>query len=294
MKKKLGISIEALVRRYGVERALEICSSAGFDAVDFGLELFAFGKPGVYSASEDEFCSFFEGVRKKADALGLTISQTHGRCSIYAEGDEDFNRRMLVTSTLDLKATAILGAPACVVHSLTNLLCPTMSPEAMREQSLVIYGILSQQAAQLGTKVALETFGDAGPDRLDFFGDVAELKRLYEEIEFPAKTLCMDTGHTNKAGRFGIMAPEDAIRYLGKEITLLHLNENNGWTDQHQPPFCGGTVRWGRVMDALEEIGYEGVYNFELELHSKGSQMEAYVCYLGNYLRAFLDGCGRL
>ncbi len=287
--KKLGLSIQALVSRYGVDRALELVRESGFDAVDFGLELWGTRDGDLYSASEDEFCSYFDSVKRKADSLGLEISQTHGRCVAYIAGNDDYNARALRVSELDLKATKLLGAPACVIHPLNRYRCPDFTPEEMRSKSLELFTYLCALAGEQGVKVSLETFGGSSRGMLDFFGDVHELSRLMDEINSPNLTLCIDTGHCNGATRYGEMPPEEAIRFFGGKFTLLHLNENNGYTDQHQPPYFGGTVQWSSVLDALDAVCYGGVYNFELELRSHGAMLERYVNFLGEYLRAFVE-----
>ena len=82
-------------------------------------------------------------------------------------------------------------------------------------------------------------------------------------------TVCVDTGHSNKAMRYGNPTPADVIRRLGKSVTLLHLNDNDTLTDQHKIPKTG-CIDWNGVMDALDEIGYGGIYNMELNLRHFG------------------------
>ncbi len=293
MSKKLGLTIGPLITRFGVDRAMEIVKEAGFDAVDFSLDQLE-GKEDIYAAPEADFIAYFTAAKEKAAALGLIISQTHGRCCIYQPDNPAFNDQAMATTRQDLWATALLGVPACVVHSLSSCRCRGFTPEEMHAKNRALFTVFYGWAEEFGVKVSQETFGDAGMTALDFFGDVQELKAQYDSIDTPYKTLCMDTGHTNKATRFGVMPPEEAIRYLGKDITLLHLNDNNGWSDQHQPPCFGGTVHWSAVLKALEDIGYEGVYNFELTLWPFKNMLEEYVHYLGKHLRYFLDHDGKM
>ena len=79
--------------------------------------------------------------------------------------------------------------------------------------------------------------------------------------------------HTNKASRFGFPKPPEAIRQLGADITVLHLNDNDTLTDQHKIPMTG-TIDWADTMRALEDIGYNGIYNMELNLRHFGSGFE--------------------
>ena len=57
---------------------------------------------------------------------------------------------------------------------------------------------------------------------------------------------------------------------MGKHITCLHLNDNDTLTDQHKLPMTG-TLNWDAVFDALDEAGYCGTYNMELNLGHFGA-----------------------
>ena len=132
--KKIGISCRAVLKRYGVERGLEICKESGFDAVDFSLEHY---KPEdeIYGGSEDAFESHFAAIRKKAEELELEISQTHGRCATYRPDDEATNEWVRVVTERDLKATAALGSPSCVVHFINNSRWGKQPAEVMRKEN---------------------------------------------------------------------------------------------------------------------------------------------------------------
>ena len=69
----------------------------------------------------------------------------------------------------------------------------------------------------------------------------------------------------HKATRFGQPSVADVIRIMGSGISCLHLHDNNTLKDQHKPPFTG-SIDWGEVLNALDEVGYSGVYNLEVNL----------------------------
>ncbi|MBQ4087407.1 MAG: sugar phosphate isomerase/epimerase [Clostridia bacterium] len=292
--KEISISTGPLQRKYGDEKALKIAKAAGFDAVDFNLEGYGMTDDCIYHASEDAFGTYFTSLKKKAEELGIRIGQTHGRCGTFAPEKDRCDFVRFVTER-DLKATMYLGSPACVIHSISTMSWGIVPPEVMREENQKMFSEFIPLAEEYRVKISQETFGDAVADGvrvLDFFGDVHELKAQHEQLETSWKTLCMDTGHVNKATAFGIMPAEEAIRLLGKDITLTHLHDNNTFSDQHLPPKMGGTINWGNVFDAFDEIGYSGTYNFELALDYFGDTLEDAVIFLGKYLRKFVDGRG--
>ena len=92
--------------------------------------------------------------------------------------------------------------------------------------------------------------------------------------------VCVDTGHSNDAVRFGNPPPQEVIRLLGKSVVCLHLHDNDGLTDQHRIPMTG-TIDWPAVFDALDEIGYQGTYNMELHLDQFGPGFEEEMAAFG-------------
>ena len=128
---------------------------------------------------------------------------------------------------------------------------------------------------------------------MDFFGQYDEFVKSYQRIRAVEDfkdyfTVCMDTGHCNKATRFGQPSAAECIRRIGSEITALHLNDNDTLTDQHKMPFSG-SMDWNDIFDALDEIGYNGIYNMELNLNFYGSEVIVdYTAFAIKVLRNFL------
>ncbi len=279
MARMVGISIGALQKQFGDLRALEIAKEIGADAVDFNTSnspWWDFQIPeSVYSKSDEEIVSYFEALKRRADELGLIIAQTHGRLRGFRR-DEAENAAILENARLDCLVAHTLGAPVCVIHSVaTGLMGPETPPEEMREVNFKWFTSLLKYAKQYGVKIASETFGDSPKYGIcDFFGNADEFFTAYERIcavdnNADFMSICIDTGHSNKAMRFGNPTPADVIRRAGKHISVLHLNDNDTLTDQHKIPMTG-CIDWNDVFDALDEVGYTGVYNMELNLEHFG------------------------
>jgi len=293
--KTIGITCSALVKQYGIDRTFRLCKESGFNAVDFGLDsLYRLGDD-VYGGSDDAFESHFDMIKRKAAEYELIISQTHGRCCPYHPNDEAYNRNTDKLNALDLRATAHLGAPACVIHFLESSAWGKKSPEVMHEQTARMFDAALPYAEQYKVSIAMETFGAArikGARIRDFFADPTEFKRQFDRLNTTYKTICVDTGHTHEAESFWVPAPEDMIRMLGKDISVLHLHDNNGHWDDHLLPGMGN-IHWDSVFDALDDVGYSGVYNFELGI-KYGILNEDFVRFAGQYLRKFVDCRGRI
>ena len=277
MKHKISICIDELQEKYGDRRALELAQKMGVDAVDFSL-LHYDGT--LYQKSDEEIAAEMHALRDYAKELGIEIGQTHGRI-IGFRNDPVLDAEVLRNARLDCLATAALGAPHCVMHTVTTIFMGAdADPKLMHQLNYDMFTGILLYAKQYGIKVATETFGDAtGTGVCDFFGNIKEMligfNRVAAVEDFEKYfCICMDTGHTNKATRFhDNPTPGDAIRMLGNKIEVLHLNDNDTWTDQHKAPMTG-TIDWDDVFSALEEIGYQGIYNLELYLAHFGKGFE--------------------
>jgi len=272
MTKKVGLSIGRLQRVYGDKRALEIAKEIGSDAVDFNLDNMDYRNENcVYSKGDDAVVAYYKELKAYADELGLIISQTHGKMQgfINNEAEDD---ALIENSRLDCLATATLGAPVCVIHNASSISQgANLAPELMHSLSFDMFTRILPYAKEYGIKVATETFGDAVKYKsCDFFGQIDEFMKAYEDIKALKEysdyfTTCIDTGHSNKAMRYGNPTPGDVIRRVGSDISVLHLNDNDTFTDQHKMPMTG-TIDWEDVLNALDEVGYDGVYNMEVKL----------------------------
>lgn len=293
--KKIGISCRKIVKEFGLEGGFELIKSAGFDAVDFSVESYKVGDK-IYGGSLDQFESHFTHIKETAKRFELEISQTHGRCATYWPDDEEHNKEVDEVCMHDLHATSVLGAPACVIHFPNNTRWGKCSPTLMHTITAELYDKCAVHAEKYGASIAMETFGAArvnGARISDFFAFPNEFLHQYNRLDTKYKTICVDTGHTHEAESFWVPPPEEMIKILGKDISILHLHDNTGHWDDHLLPGLGN-INWPAVFDSLDEVGYSGVYNFELRLPFFGSMLEDFIRYSGKYLREFVDRRGNL
>lgn len=283
MSRAVGLSIGNLQRKYGDIKALEIAAAAGADSVDFDLcgeENDYRNVNSLYGKGFEAVEEYYTALKKRADSIGIIIGQTHGKMTGFVN-DSSEDAALVKNTEYDCFATAVLGSDVCVVHNATSIfLGAKPDPELMHRLSLDMFKAILPYAKRNGIKIATETFGDAVRySACDFFGNMVEFERAYEAVEELKElrdsfTACVDTGHSNKAMRYGNPTPAEVIRRLGKRVTVLHLNDNDTFTDQHKIPMTG-TIDWNDVMDALDEIGYNGIYNMELNLHHFGDNFLA-------------------
>ena len=281
---------------YGNENVFEIANRVGADCVDFNLysDEFDCEKTGsIYSKSDNEIIEYFSGLKRKADQYGIEVAMTHGRGSTFKNIPE-WDNRVVKNARIDCLATSVLGAPVCVMHGVSNCSFPKdVDPELLRKLNFELFTTVLPFARQYGIKIATETLGDApnhGCCCLLGCTDIKTYDKICEEGGFDdCFATCMDTGHTNKAMRFDNPTSGNAIRMIGESLIALHLHDNNGLTDQHKIPLTG-SIDWKDVFDALDEIGYNGVYNLEISLDCFGKGIEIETAeYAVKVMRNFLN-----
>ena len=94
----------------------------------------------------------------------------------------------------------------------------------------------------------------------------AELNALIDAVGGANLGICLDTGHLHLAAAAGAGDPTQGafIRAAGSRLKALHIADNDTSGDQHLLPFGCGTVDWQDVMRGLREVGYSGLFNFEV------------------------------
>lgn len=279
MNNCVSLSIGAFQKEYGDIEALRIAKQIGLSMVDFSLPRKKVGQiHPIFEKSQEEIIEYYTNVKKEADSLGVKIGQTHGVISGFTK-DELHNKYLLENAYNDCLVTNILGAKYCVMHSVTTIHHGKDADQNfMRDLNFDMFCKILPFAREFGIKIATETFGDAtGLDCIDFFGNIDEFINSFERISAVEDfskyfCVCVDTGHTNKAMRFGQPSPADVIRKLGKRVEVLHLNDNDGMYDQHLIP-KSGNIDWDDVLSALKQIGYNYSYNMEVSLGRFGDNL---------------------
>lgn len=290
MSKKISLSIGPLLADLGEREALELCAEAGFDGVDFNLNQYP-GRvlPDIVNMPHEEFTAHFRELRSYADALGLAIPQTHSLVDAYMP-DREKNELLRRRALRDLEATALLGSRYCVIHCISTFQWGfETDPEKMHEENQRMYADFIETAEHFGVCITLESFGGVrvrGVDGFDCFSDAERMLREYEDLPTKNKAFCFDSGHTHVASRNNDPDVAGFVEKFGGRIKILHLHDNNSFTDQHLMP-GQGSIRWDELFQALEKVGYDGYYNFELRLPF-GECKPGFVKALAPYLRAFI------
>ncbi|QDV63471.1 sugar phosphate isomerase/epimerase family protein [Crateriforma conspicua] len=101
------------------------------------------------------------------------------------------------------------------------------------------------------TKLAVENLPTYG---------LAHLRRLMDRIDQSPLGVCFDTGHWNVRPEGSI---ETALTLFDQRIVHLHLSDNPGWCDAHQPP-GKGSFSWHRWAQAISPLQWSRPMLIEL------------------------------
>lgn len=253
---RLGSTV-AQFARYG-EQCYEKMKQYGFDYLDFN---FADTDSAYYQASEDELKAMIQAEVDRAAAAGVTIWQTHGpwRWPSRDETEEDRAERMEKMKK-SIHMTALVGCKYWIVHPIMPL---GIYERKDAEKTKITWDInrafmreLIKTAHEENVIICLENM----PMPEFSLGKVEDIIRFVKEMDDDHFKVCLDTGHAAVTKE----AVGEAIRALGKDLLCtLHVHDNNGWHDQHRLPYFG-VIDWDDVTRALLEIGFDGVFNYEL------------------------------
>ena len=250
---------------------------AGFDGVDFGLEIFgeynsfiATDGSCFYDKSMDELKSFFEPYKQAAAANSVEFSQGHSPFTRCPEDNEPGYKHFVEITKKNIELAGWLGITDFVIHPFA--FSDSTAKKREREMNFRYFGELMDTAKKAGVKICLENlfFMRENHVREGVCANLTEAVSYVDELNKQAGEalfgFCFDMGHAN------LLATNvyEFITGMGKRIRALHLHDNNFISDLHSIPYtfsqswCGQpSADWEGLLQGLHEIGYNGVVNFE-------------------------------
>lgn len=258
MKKSINLWAFPYPDRMSLRESLELAKEAGFDGIELNYDLESDLSP--KASSKD-----FEKIRRMADDIGIEIS---GVCSFlfwpYPLTSNDPEERVMgmelagkmTQAAHDLGTSNLLVVPGAVHmpwredHEPTpNDVCLARAKEAVEK--------LLPKAEKLGVHLNMENIFFNG-----FLMSPMEMVDFVDHFNSPFVKVHFDTGNIME-----YQFPEHWIPILGKRIQNVHLKEYTKKGSDHSletfRPLLDGTTNWPAVLDAFEQIQYEGYLTFE-------------------------------
>ncbi len=204
----------------------------------------------------------FADLKSVLSELELELNSLHIHLEKF---DPEFDLATLVASQREkalaayrraVDLMAALGGGILVTHDIRIPESPSGEDAALdvEKRSAFLDNLrqIARYAEPVQVRLALENTSRG------YTRDPARLVALIEDLDVPNVGICIDTGHRNLVGD-----PVDALRTVGSHLCTLHIHDNRGQRDEHLLP-GGGNIAWQDIWRALDQIGYGGVFMYEL------------------------------
>ena len=242
-KLKLGYSVGAQPET--VEARLRKIAELGFDSVD--IVLCGYRKE---PEREREVIQTVGPTLALVKSLGLYLNGIHvpfGHNWDFSAYEEE-KRQFAVNNFKEMLAVTDSYAPHCyVIHGSFE----PIPPEKREAQLEALHRSLTEMVAMTKTPIAVEDL-----PRTCLFNTAKEGLGIVDTV--PGARVCVDVNHFLQEDTV------DAVLALGSRIITTHISDHDYVDERHWLP-GEGKIDWMRLLAAFEKIGYDGVFNYELD-----------------------------
>ena len=278
---KIGIQTRGIVDILGPEKGYALIRKAGFDGVDWSLDLSIkesdlfngkYKGTCIFEKPLDEVKSYFEKDINAIKKNHLSVLQAHAIFPSYVLDKDDVLDYVKKIDTRTIEICGEVGCSILVVHGIHSYPWDhKRTLTEVREMNIAFYSSLIPSMIENNVTVCLENlFIRRNGNNLIMDGccsDPLQAVQLIDTLNDIAGKeifgLCLDTGHLNLLRR----DPRVYINTLGKRIKATHLNDNDGINDMHKAPFSGD-VDWKAICDSFRSVGYLENLSFETFLQT--------------------------
>lgn len=256
MSNPIGFNSVGL-HQYPIERVIEKVAEAGYDAVEFNAEVLPWAKPHV---TPDFSFEKKKHIRKKAQDAGIAISSVSAHVNLV--NTDPMKRKANLQYA---KGCIDLGGDSgtTVAHLLSG-----EPPKGIPRQEALKWltdGVAQcvERGKSVGVRVAFEPVANhLVCDSAGMLELMDALKPLHLFVNFDPSHLWVH----------GDDVPA-AIRTFGNRIIHVHIKDAKGTADNYQfPPLGRGDGDFEGFIQALKDIGYNGVLSIEYEANAFGYQ----------------------
>lgn len=260
---KIGTNLECLQPRFDAEELFGKIKEIGFDGIDYMMSPLSGGKPNpVFGQAREIWTAHFKSVKAALTANGLQAFQTHATLPTNHDGARFLSDRCLDQYRREIEAAAIIGSPYIVIHPI-NLAVSDKDREEDFKANVDMFCKLEPTLREFDVKLGVENMVGWNDDGNYPTGcsTASDMVRYIEAANSDRFVACLDTGHMHILGH----SLSDAVKTLGNHLKLMHVHDNYGKNDNHNPPGFG-TIDWKEFISALKSSGYDGVFSLEVML----------------------------
>lgn len=248
--------------------------NAGYDCIDYSMYDKMFVPHPIFNESREKWVEYHKNARKIIEDNGMTVSQAH---AIFPPDFTEGHVRDYCTEyeydhyKKEIEAASLTGAKYLVVHHHKEgiLKNPGLKERAF-EKNLEFYNKLLPTFKDCGIQLAIENLFFVAKDgyKRSYIATAQDVLEFLDYLGDDSVVSCLDTGHANMLG----VDIVDFINKLSSKLKVLHLHDNYGGDDLHLPPLYGN-IDWISMKQALDNVGYDGVYSMELDGIGRGKNL---------------------
>ena len=233
---------------------VEVCSKTKFRYIDFSFSNLV---------ESENFIKEISECGDTAKKLGIGFTMAHAPYKYNPHTNQDYFDKQIEQMKNAFEGCSILGIDRMTVHS--GFSC-SKTREEMMQKNIKYYNAILPLAEKYNVKIMIENIAEEIYRRVFVIETAENILELKEMLgNHPLIKACWDTGHANTKG----LDQYNNIAKLKGELCGLHLQDNNGYNDDHMPLLMG-TVNFDEVMKGLIDIGYDGPFNMETKLFNSG------------------------
>ena len=263
-KLKLGTSVSTIVENtinVNFEHQIKRLKKLGFDSIDLNVVIFR--RQDVY----EECLKHYPLFKKVLDDNGIMLNAVHmpfGALIDLSTPDESHRQKSLALACKTFDEMDKLNPRCYVFHGSGE---PILQQDRQKFFDTLVKSIsyLKDKTSQV---ICVENL-----PRTCLLNTSDEVNKFLSIL--PDVKICLDLNH------FLTEKVEDAIIKIGKPIFTTHVSDHDYVDERHWLP-TQGKIDWQKVLNALETIGYDGVFNYELCANYDYEQMKETYDYLFN------------
>lgn len=223
---------------------LKEAETSGIDSFDFDLALYGYNEKNTLALH----AGLPEGI-EAVKSTPLRLNGVHIPFGVnwdYSAEDEDV-RKNAVEQTVKLFGKINPLKPYCYVLHASFEPVEDGSRIAKLKQ---LKKSLSALRSETDAHICVEDL-----PRTCLLNTAEEMLRLLNECE--GVSVCLDSNH------FLRETPESAVLAFGSAIKTTHISDYDFIDERHWMP-KKGKINWNAFIGALEKVGYNGVFNYEV------------------------------